>query len=283
MKIFTIESGFFSTDGGAMFGVMSRKVWSSKYPVDQENRCPLAMRCLLVDYGERKVLFDTGVGLKPVGMSYYRFHDLTDIEKALEAHGYRAEDITDVVLSHLHFDHCGGCTKLLSDGRMVMTFPNARHWTTVGQWENSLHPKFWESDAYLKENMQAVQEAGRLQLLRAEDEPAQGFELFPGLRLRIVQGHTFDQLVSFIETDQGNLVFSGDVIPMCMHITQGCIAAIDNCALAAAEEKVRILHEAYQTGSRLLFYHDARTAAADLKRMNGHISAAVSYPATAQI
>lgn len=282
MRFFTIESGFFSTDGGAMFGVMSRKVWSSKYPVDEENRCPLAMRCLMVDFGQRKVLFDTGVGLKPIGMTYYRFHDLVDIEKTLENQGYRAEDITDVVLSHLHFDHCGGCTKQTADGRVVTTFPRARHWTTEGQWENSLHPKYWESDAYLTENMQAVREAGLLQLLRPEDEPENGFELFPGLRLRIAQGHTCDQLVSFIETPQGNLCFSGDVIPMCLHISQGCIAAIDNHALESAEEKMRILQQATATNSRLVFYHDACTASATLRQQNGHISAAVRYPSEAR-
>lgn len=269
MKLFTIESGFFSTDGGAMFGIMSQKIWSKRYPVDKENRCPLAMRCLFVDFGDRKVLFDAGAGMKPLeGMSYYRFHDLTDIEKSLNENGYRAEEVTDVVLSHLHFDHCGGCTKIDATGRIVMTFPNARHWTTREQWENSLHPSFWEADSYLKENMQIVYESGKLNLID------QDTTIFPGLSLKIYQGHTFGQLVSYITTDEGNYIFSGDVIPMLLHVMQGCVAAIDNYALKSVEEKVRLLQDAYQSDSQLFFYHDSCTKAATLKRQNGHISAA---------
>lgn len=282
MRIFTIDSGFFSTDGGAMFGVMSRKIWAGKYPVDDENRCPLAMRCLFADFGSHRVLFDTGVGLKPTGMSYYRFHDLLDIVDELARHGYRAEDVTDVVLSHLHFDHCGGCTEFNGEGKVVMTFPNARHWTTKGQWENSQHPKFWEADAYLTENMQAVFEAGKLEILDENGEnmpkdvrllPDGRFELFPGLSVGIYQGHTYDQLVSFLETEQGNFIYSGDVVPMCLHVTQGCIAAIDNHAAESVEEKMRLLRLAHSQHSRLYFYHDACTVSASLKEMNGHISA----------
>ena len=275
MKIFTIESGWFSTDGGAMFGVMSRKVWATKYPVDQDNRCPLAMRCLFVDFGEHKVLFDAGVGNKPTGMPYYRFHHLTDLEQALAREGYSADDVTDVVLSHLHFDHCGGCTKALPDGRVVMTFPHAVHWASRGQWENSLQPHFWEYDAYLRENMEAVQQAGKLRLVQSDCEP------FDGLRLKLFQGHTSDQLASFIQTDAGNLVFSGDVVPMCLHVTQGCIAAIDNHALESADEKMRLLREACDTQSRLVFYHDATTESAGLRSLNGHLSATDRKPSDA--
>ena len=268
MKLFTIEAGFFYTDGGAMFGVMSRKVWSRKYPVDADNRCPLAMRCLFADFGDRRVLFDAGVGNKPTGMSYYGFHDVIDIEEALAREGYDAASVTDVVLSHLHFDHCGGCTKTLPDGRTVMTFPNARHWTTRAQWENSLNPSFWEKDAYLRENLEAVREAGKLELL------TQDTQLFPGLTLHLYDGHSCGQLAGFIETAEGNWVFSGDVVPMALHVTQGCIAAIDNAAAVSAEEKMRMMDLAEASASRLVFYHDAVTAWASLRRGNGHFSLA---------
>lgn len=268
MKFFTIDSGFFSTDGGAMFGIMSRKIWASKYPVDNENRCPLAMRCLFVDFGARKVLFDTGVGSKPIGMSYYRFHHLVDVVEALQRHGYQADEVTDVVLSHLHFDHCGGCTRIDDHGQIVPCFPKAIHWASKAQWENSLHPKLWEADAYLAENLQAVHEAGLLHLI---DQDTQVFE---GLQLRLFEGHSFGQIASFIETDQGNLVFSGDIVPMAMHIMPACVAAIDNHALASVEEKNRLLTAAHQTNSRLVFYHDAQTLWATLKRTNHHYSIA---------
>ncbi len=277
MRLFCIESGFFSTDGGAMFGIMSRKIWAGKYPVDEENRCPLAMRCFFIDFGERKVLFDTGVGMKPTGMSYYRFRDVVDIRQALAEKGYRAEDITDVVLSHLHFDHCGGCTYIDEKGELKVSFPNARHWTTKAQWQNSLQPGPWEADAYLKENLQAVHEAGILQALELTEE---GVELFPGLRLLPAQGHTFDQLVAFAQTDQGNFCISGDVVPMCLHITQACIAAIDNHAAASVTEKMKVLQEAFRQDCKMVFYHDACTAYADLRKTGNHISAGVKYPST---
>ncbi len=307
MRIFTIDTGLFSTDGGAMFGVMSRKVWSSKYPVDNDNRCPLAMRCVFADFGTRKVLFDSGVGLKPCGMPYYRFRDLTDIAEALEKKGYRAEEVTDVVLSHLHFDHCGGCTRLVSEQTgetsvcdvnafrgphpgltLRMTFPNARHWTTQAQWQNSLNPGLWEADAYLPENLEPVDRAGLLMKLDGQMETSQlpqgvkrlsdgSFQLFEGLRLKICEGHTCGQLVSFLESAEGNWVVSGDVIPMCMHVTQGCVAAIDNCAHDSVEEKTRVLQEAVSLDARLAFYHDAAVASASLKSLNGHISPAERF------
>lgn len=278
MKVFCIESGYFSTDGGAMFGIMSRKIWAGKYPVDEENRCPLAMRCFFIDFGERKVLFDSGVGLKPIGMDYYRFHNLTDIRQALAEKGYRAEEVTDVVLSHLHFDHCGGCTYLDENGQLQITFPNAKHWTTQEQWQNSLQPGPWEGDAYLRENLQAVDEAGLLQKLQLADD--ESFEVFPGLRLKKSEGHTCGQLVAFAHTDQGNFCISGDVVPMCMHITPACIAAIDNHAALAVTEKMKVLQEAFQDECKMVFYHDAVTAYATLRQMGRHISAGVKYPST---
>lgn len=279
MKVFCIESGYFSTDGGAMFGIMSRKIWSGKYPVDDENRCPLAMRCFFIDFGQRKVIFDTGVGQKPIGMDYYRFHHVIDIRQALAEKGYQPEDVTDVVLSHLHFDHCGGCTFLDEKGDIQITFPNAKHWTTLAQWQNSLQPGPWEGDAYLRENLQAVDEAGLLQKLELNDD---GIEIFPGLQLKKAQGHTFDQLVAFAQTDQGNFCISGDVVPMCLHINAACIAAIDNHAALAVTEKARVLQEAFQQNYHMVFYHDAVTAYASLRQMGRHISAGVKYPSTNQ-
>lgn len=261
MSSFTINSGFFSTDGGAMFGIMSRKVWSHKYPTDEDNRSPLAMRCFFADFGQRKVLFDTGAGMKPLhGMDYYRFHDLQAIEELLAAKAYRAEDITDVVLSHLHFDHCGGCTRIDKNGKIVMTFPNAQHWTTEEQWQNALHPHAWEADAYLMENMQAVSDSGKLSLLKED------CTLFPGLTLKIFQGHTYGQLVSFIQTDEQRFIFSGDVIPMALHTLHGCIAAVDNHALLSMDEKIRLLHEARDFGGKLIFYHDAVRETAEINQ-----------------
>lgn len=267
MNIHSIETGFFSTDGGAMFGIVSRKVWSGKYPVDDENRCPLAMRVLFVDMGEHKVLFDTGAGQISVGgASYYRFHDLKSPAEELLKLGYRAEDITDVVLSHLHFDHCGGAAHPDQNGQLVLSFPNAVHWASERQWEMARNPPLWEADSFAPDIIKAVQDAGKLRLVRAEGT------LFPGVRVKLVQGHTDDQLLPYVETPFGTIVYCGDVIPMTPHIMPLCIAAVDNAAVVSVEEKIPVLEEAAEKQQILFFFHDAVTMAVRLKKVNGRIS-----------
>jgi len=267
MNIHSIETGFFSTDGGAMFGIISRKVWAGKYPVDNENRCPLAMRILFVDMGDHKVLFDTGVGAEVHGSSaYYRFHDLKSPVEELQKSGYRADDITDVVLSHLHFDHCGGSSVLSSGGNLVPAFPKATYWASEKQWEVAKNPSLWESDSFAPKVIEPIQAAGKLCLINSDRE------LFPGVRVKLVQGHTDDQLLSYIETSAGTVIYCGDVIPMAPHIMPLCIAAVDNSAVLSVDEKVLILEEAVEKGQILFFFHDAVTAAVRLKKVNGRIS-----------
>jgi len=267
MNIHSIETGFFSTDGGTMFGIVSRKVWTTLYPVDDENRCPLAMRVLFVDMGDHKVLFDTGVGMN-VGKSagYYRFHDLRNLVESLKSIGYQAEDITDVVFSHLHFDHCGGSVQDDGSGKPVPTFPNAVYWTSEGQWKIAQNPPLWESDSYVPSVIQVLKEAGQLRLVHTSGE------LFPGLRVKLVQGHTDDQLVSYFDTPDGTIVYVGDVVPMTPHITPLCIAAGDNSAVLSVDEKMKILEEAAEKDQILFFFHDTETIAARLKKINGRIS-----------
>ena len=232
MNIHSIETGFFSTDGGAMFGIVSPKVWSGKYPTDNENRCPLAMRVLFADMGEHKVLFDTGLGSKiGKGAAYYRFHDLKSPVKELLKLGYRAEDVTDVVLSHLHFDHCAGSAVTNDFGELVPAFPNAVYWASEKQWRSANNPTPWEADSFAPDVIKAIQKAGRLCLINSSRE------IFPGVRVKLVQGHTDDQLLSYIETPVGTIVYCGDVIPMTPHIMPLCISAVDNSAVLSVDEK----------------------------------------------
>ncbi|MDD4922697.1 MAG: MBL fold metallo-hydrolase [Bacteroidales bacterium] len=267
MNIHSIETGFFSTDGGAMFGIVSRKVWSGKYPVDNENRCPLAMRILFADMGEHKVLFDTGVGLKKVnGSAYYRFHDLKNPVEELKALGYRAEEVTDVVLSHLHFDHCGGSVVMDESGNLVPAFPHAVYWASERQWEMAQNPPLWESDSFAPDVVKTLLNAGKLRLVNSDRR------LFPGVSVKLVQGHTDDQLLSYIDTPSGTILFCGDVIPMTPHIMPLCIAAVDNSAVVSVDEKIRILEEAVENRQILFFFHDAVTEAVRLKKVNGRIS-----------
>jgi glyoxylase-like metal-dependent hydrolase (beta-lactamase superfamily II) len=275
MRISSIDTGFFSTDGGAMFGIVSRKVWSRKYPVSEDNRCTLAMRVLFADLGEHKVLFDTGVGAATVnGMSYYRFYGLRSVVHELEQLGYPAETITDVVLSHLHFDHCGGSASRTADGTLVPSFPNATYWASARQWELAKAPSLWESDSFAPSVIQVILDAGHLKLVSEDGE------LFPGVCVKRFQGHTDDQLVSYISTGMDNYVYCGDVIPMEPHLMPLCIAAVDNSAVVSVEEKMRLLEEAGSKGQILVFFHDAVTEGVRMGRTNGRISVKekVSFP-----
>ena len=266
MKIQTIETGFFSTDGGALFGIVSRKVWSRKYPVNEDNRCPLVMRVMFADLGDRKVLFDTGVGPAVVdGMSYYHLHGLHSLVHSIEKLGFKADEITDVVLSHLHFDHCGGSVD--TDGGVLKpAFPKATYWASARQWEMAQHPPLWESDSFAPQVVQVLKDAGQLRLLEGDQE------LFTGVRVKFFQGHTDDQMVSYVTDGTDTYVFCGDVIPMEPHLLPLCIAAVDNSAVVSVDEKIRLLEEAGTQGQILFFYHDAVTQAVRMKKTNGRVS-----------
>ncbi len=266
MKIHSIETGFFSTDGGAMFGIVSRKVWARKYPVNEYNRCPLSMRVMFADLGEHKVLFDAGVGSAVVeGMSYYRFHGLHDLVQEVDKLGFKPEEITDVVLSHLHFDHCGGAV-VSHEGILKPAFPKATYWASARQWEMAQHPPMWESDSFSLAVIQVLMDAGQLRLINGDQT------LFNGVSVKFFQGHTDDQMVSYVTVSGDTFVFCGDVIPMETHLLPLCIAAVDNSAVVSVDEKIRLLEEAGREGQILFFYHDAVTQAVRMKKTNGRIS-----------
>jgi len=267
MKVHPIETGFFSTDGGAMFGIVSKKVWSNKYPSDSDNRCPLAMRILFVDMGKHKVLFDTGVGAASVhGMEYYKFTNLANIKNELKKIGYTTDDVTDVVLSHMHFDHCGGCIEHDNSGRKKLTFHNANYWVSKIQFDLSFLPSLWESDSYSPVVSELLQESGHLKFVEEDTE------LFEGVSVKLVDGHTQGQLVSYINIGEKTIVYCGDVIPLSTHIMPLCIAAVDNNAETSVIEKVKILEDAAGKDYILFFFHDAVNMAARVKSNRGRIT-----------
>ena len=246
-----LSTGFFYADGGAMFGAIPKRAWSRKYPADEGNTCMLAMNCLLVWRDEQVVVLDTGVGTKDLGkLSYYRFHDLKDIVELVRQQGFEPEQVTDVVLSHLHFDHCGGCTRRDAAGNLHLTFPCARHWVGRQQWENYLHPNVLESASFRPEDMLPVAEATLL-------EPVQGnsWTLADGFRVYTYQGHTAGQLVAVFDSDEGECVFAGDVIPTRAHLPDDWISAYDIQPLHSLAAKTRLKRQ--MKDSRLFFYHDA--------------------------
>lgn len=247
-----LNSGFFYADGGAMFGAIPKSTWIRKYPCDETNTCRMAMRCLLVWNENRVVLLDTGVGSRNLGkLSYYRFQELQDISVQLKQSGFSPEDVTDVVLSHLHFDHCGGCTYIDESGDLQLTYPKAKHWVSQKQWKNYLHPNRLEKHSFREPDMLPVQKAGLLHLIE------KGTDLFPGFTMSLYDGHSRGQIVSFIETANGLCVFSGDVFPTSAHLSIDWLSAYDIEPLLSVESRLRLKQEAKGKNAFLVLYHDA--------------------------
>lgn len=264
MRIQLIDTGYFYADGGAMFGAVPKTAWSRRYPANEANGCVLAMRSVLIttDCG-RVILVDTGAGNKHLKqLAYYNFFDLTDLSDELLKRGIASTQVTDVVLTHLHFDHCGYTTqKDAASGVLSLSFPNARHWVGHSQWQNFLHPCPLEADSYFIENMQAVADAGCLRLI---DRDA---DLCPGVQLRLFDGHTPGQIVPYIAAADRTYIFAGDVIPLAASLSPGWISAYDTYPVASFAEKLRLLEGASCKGDAIIFCHDAYTHCCTVKKV----------------
>lgn len=252
MKLYSIETGNFKLDGGAMFGVVPKVLWQKVYPADENNQCDWSMRCLLIDDGERVILIDSGVGdkqsekfLKNFGL----FGDDTLIG-SLSKKGYKPEDITDVVHTHLHFDHCGGTIKYDENQNLVPTFPNANLWVGKAHWKNATNPNKRERASFLKENIIPIQESGKLKFI--EDEG----ELFPNFHIRIYNGHTIGQVIPLINVNGKWLVFGADLFPSSVHIYEPYIMGYDMCARETLADKERFFAEAHKNNYTIFYEHD---------------------------
>jgi len=265
MKLYKIETGTFQVDGGAAFGVVPKRVWQKRYPCNEENFVRLAMRCLLIETGDKLILIDSGTGDKQLEyLKYYDFVGVISFETELNKLGFSCSQITDVVYTHLHFDHCGGSTRYNSDKTVVeLTFPNATHWVGETQWKNFLNPNIREGDSYFPENIQPIHEAGKLKLV------SENQWLCPDVELRLFNGHTVGQLVSYIHSDEKTYVYVGDVIPLAACLPVAWISAYDTYPITAMEEKKALLDEAVEKKQILFFEHDAYTECCTVKEVYG--------------
>lgn len=265
MEIDLIDTGCFYADGGAMFGAIPKTAWSRRYPSNEKNGCILTMKSLLISkYPEKIILVDNGAGNKHLDqLSYYNFFNLVDLEEELRKKGITPEQVTDVILTHLHFDHCGYSTrKEEKTGELYPSFPNATHWVSRKQWENFLHPNPLEKDSYFMENMQAIADKGLLRLIDTDTK------LCPDIELRIFDGHTPGQIVPYITTSEQTFVFAGDVIPLVASVSPEWISAYDTYPVTSYQEKVRMLEEAAREGQVLIYCHDAYTKCSTIKKVN---------------
>jgi len=268
MKLYSINAGYFKLDGGAMHGVVPKSMWQKVNPSDDNNMCSWAMRCLLIDTGDRKILIDNGMGDKQDAkfFGHYFPHGEDSVASSLAKHGFTHADITDVFLTHLHFDHCGG--SIVRDGdKLVPAFPNATYWSNKAHWNSATEPNEREKASFLKENILPIQESGKLQWVDVAD----GEEWLPGIRIRYVQGHTDNMMLPQINYNGQTIFFCADLIPSTAHISMPWVMAYDMRPLDTLNEKRAILKEAADNNWILFFEHDARTEACTLINDNGRV------------
>lgn len=253
MEIYSIPTGNFKLDGGAMFGVVPKVIWNKVYPADENNLCSWAMRCLLVIDGDRKILIDNGIGDKqdPKFLGHYHLHGDDTLEKSFAKHGLSTDDITDMVLTHLHFDHTGGSIKWNEDKTaLIPTFKNAKYWVSQAQWKWAVNPNNREKASFLKENIMPIQESGQMNVIKKEGE------IYPGFLLKIYNGHTDGQLIPHITYKGKTLVYMADLLPSSAHIPLPWIMSYDTRPLITLDEKTVFFEEAIANDYTLFFEHD---------------------------
>lgn len=252
MNLYSIHAGNFKLDGGAMFGVVPKVIWNKINEADANNLCSWAMRCLLIEDGDRLILIDNGIGNKQDEkfMGHYHLHGDDSLDGSLKKHGFSRNDITDVFLTHLHFDHCGGSIVYEND-RLVPAFKNANFWSNKAHWEWAVHPNQREKASFLKENILPIQESGRLHFV--EDNAA---EWMPNIGIKYAGGHTESMMLPTIHYKGHTIVFMADLLPSAGHMPLPYVMAYDMFPLKTLEEKKQFLDEAVSNNYILFFEHD---------------------------
>jgi glyoxylase-like metal-dependent hydrolase (beta-lactamase superfamily II) len=256
MKIYPIHTGNFKLDGGAMFGVVPKSIWQRSNPADENNMCSWSMRCLLIEDANRLILIDTGMGDKQSEKFfgfYYLFGDQS-LDGELAKHGFHRDDITDVFLTHLHFDHCGGAIEWNGDRTMLLpAFKNAKFWSNERHWNWATEPNPREKASFLKENILPIQESGQLTMLDRNNNRASFDGLFDVL---FVDGHTDSQMLPMLSYKGKKLVFMADLLPSTGHIPLPYVMGYDTRPLITIDEKKRFLDEAAANEYVLFLEHD---------------------------
>lgn len=254
MNLFTIDTGFFKLDGGAMFGVVPKTIWNKTNPADENNLCTWAMRCLLIEDGKRLILVDTGIGNKQDEkfFSHYYLHGDATIDSSLAAKGFHRDDVTDVFLTHLHFDHVGGA--IMRDGdRLFPAFKNVTYWSTQKHWDWAVNPNEREKASFLKENILPIQESGQLKFIENTD----GVNFTDNIKVKFVYGHTEAMMLPLINYKGKQILYMADLLPSVGHLPMPYVMAYDMFPLKTLTEKKIILTEALQNEYILYLEHDA--------------------------
>ena len=263
MKLYSINTGHFKLDGGAMFGVVPKSVWSRLNPADENNMCSWALRCLLIEDGNRLILIDNGMGNKQDAkfFSYYYLHGNDTLEKSLNKYGFTSSDITDMVLTHLHFDHCGGSIKYNADKTILEpAFINAKYYCNEKHWEWAVNPNPREKASFLKENILPIKESGQLNFIDTNSK------LMEGLSFLEVNGHTEGMMLPIIKYKEHTIAYMADLIPSAAHIPIPYVMGYDTRPLETLKEKETILTQALENNWTLFLEHDPTIECVSLEK-----------------
>ncbi len=255
MQIYSIDTGLFKLDGGAMFGVVPKSIWQKETPADENNLCTWAMRCMLIIDGNKKILIDTGMGNKQSEkfFSHYHPHGEDSLMSSLQKHGIKAEDITDVILTHLHFDHCGGAVCINKD-TLTTAFPKATYWSNQIHWEDAINPNARERASFLKENILPIQESGQLKFIKEIQGERTTFT--ENIQIQFVHGHTKSMMLPIIHYHGKTIAYMADLIPSAAHIPIPYVMGYDMFPMTTLVEKETFLAEAVDNDFILFFEHD---------------------------
>lgn len=256
MNLFVVDTGFFKLDGGAMFGVVPKSIWNKSNPADENNLCTWAMRCLLIEDEGRLILIDNGIGNKQDDrfLRHYYLHGDSTLTQSLHRQGFHEADITDVILTHLHFDHCGGSI-VKGNNRLVPAFKNATYWSNQMHWDWATRPNDREKASFLPENILPIQESGQLKMVPAQNN----YAFSDRISLRFVSGHTEAMMLPQIDYKGRKIVFMADLLPSIGHLPIPYIMAYDTKPLNSMQEKKDFLQEAESNNYVLFFEHDPVT------------------------
>ena len=266
MKIHPLNTGNFKLDGGAMFGVVPKSLWSRTNKPDENNMCSWAMRCMLIEDGDRLMLIDTGIGDKQSEkfFSYFYLFGNDSLLGNIKKLGFTPDDITDVFLTHLHFDHCGGAVERIGENKFEPVFKNATFWSTERHWKWATEPNPREKASFLKENIMPIQESEQLKFVSRDGDYTK--QVFPDIDLLFVDGHTESQMIPHIKYKGKTLVFMADLLPSVGHIPLPYVMGYDTRPLKTLSEKEKFLNKAAEDEYILFLEHDAENECCTLKK-----------------
>jgi glyoxylase-like metal-dependent hydrolase (beta-lactamase superfamily II) len=283
MQLYSVNTGYFKLDGGAMFGVVPKSIWNKLNPADENNMCSWALRSLLIEDGKRLILVDNGMGNKQDEkfFGHYYLHGDDSLDKSLAAAGFHRNDITDVILTHLHFDHCGGSIERKGD-KLVSAFPNAVYWSNQAHWDWAVDPNDREKASFLKENILPIQESGQLQYIPLPEKnsdvtllPSAAFS--DNISIRFVDGHTEKMMLPQLQYKGQTIVYMADLLPSVGHIPLPYVMAYDMFPLTTLKEKKSFLNEAVTNNYTLFFEHDAQVECCRLQHTEKGIRASETF------